>query len=183
MSDLRHLRTQRLRLDIPRIDDLPQLHEIYADPRVWAHSPGDLQSEEATLVMLAGWLEGWESVGLGPWIVRRLDDDTLVGNAGCWLRPGGWWNLGYAIAPGLEQQGLATEAAHRALAAAVEVESDSPVLARLLEHNRASQRVAEKLGMTLVHRGPDEGNPDPEAIGLVYADRELTPQQLADRLG
>lgn len=183
MSDVRHLRTERLRLDIPTIDDLPELNAIYADPRTWAHAPDDVQSMDTTLVMLAGWLDGWDNDGLGPWIVRSLDDDAVLGNAGCWLRPGGWWNLGYGIAPDIRREGVATEAARPALAAAAEVAPDSPVIAFLLEHNAASQRVAEKLGMTLQHRGPDDGNPDPAAIRLVYADRHLTPDQLSAGLG
>lgn len=183
MRHLQHLRTERLRLDVPTIDDLPQLHAIYGDPRTWTHSPDDQQSMDATLVMLAGWLEGWESDGLGPWIIRSHHDDTVLGNAGCWLRPGGWWNLGYGIAPDIRREGLASEAARPAFAAAAEVNPQAPVIARLLEHNTASQRVAEKLEMVLVHRGPDDDHGDPEAVRLVYADRELTPEQLAARLG
>ncbi|HCE60737.1 GNAT family N-acetyltransferase [Janibacter terrae] len=182
MGDLQHVRTERLRLDIPTIEDLSNLHAIYSDPRTWAHSPEDLQTHErTTFVMLAGWLHGWERDGLGPWIVRSLDDGTFLGNAGCWLRPGGWWNLGYAIAPDSRRAGLATEACAPALTAAREVRPDGPVLARLLEHNTASRRVAERLGMTLVHRGPAEGAPD--AVRLVYADREVTSEELAARLG
>lgn len=182
MGDLRHVTTERLRLDIPTIDDLPDLHALYADPRTWRHSPEDAQTEErTTFVMLAGWMDAWESDGHGPWIVRALEDGTFLGNAGCWLRPGGWWNLGYAIAPDARRHGLATEASAPALAAAREVDPGSPVLARLLEHNIASERVATRLGMTLQYRGPDDH--DPGAVRLVYADRELSADELATRLG
>lgn len=182
MVDLQYVRTERLRLDRPTIDDLSDLHDLYADPRTWAHSPEDVQTEERmTFVLLAGWIDGWESDGLGPWIVRSLDDGAFLGNAGCWLRPGGWWNLGYAITSDCRRAGLATEACAPALAAAREVRPDAPVIARLLEHNTASRRVAERLGMTLVHRGPAEGHRD--AVRLVHADRELTPEELTARLG
>ncbi|MGN7247635.1 hypothetical protein ACTHQ1_07875 [Janibacter anophelis] len=50
------------------------------------------------------------------------------------------------------------------------------------EHNHASRRVADKLGLTLQQRGPDAGNPDPAAVRLVYADRSLTPEQRAATL-
>lgn len=113
--------------------------------------------------------------------MRSLDDGAFLGNAGCWLRPGGWWNLGYAITSDCRRAGLATEACAPALAAAREVRPDAPVIARLLEHNTASRRVAERLGMTLVHRGPAEGHRD--AVRLVHADRELTPEELTARLG
>lgn len=60
--------------------------------------------------------------------------------------------------------------------------ADAPVVAYLLEHNSASARVAIKLGFDLVHRGPDEGNPDATAIRLIYSDRPLTPAQLGTLL-
>jgi len=178
MTDRQHLRTVRLRLAIPQYDDLAQLHAIYGDPRTWTHYPTLLHDEATTRTMLTG----WETDGLGPWVVRSLDDDTVLGNAGCWLRPGGWWNLGYGFVPDAHGRGLASEAARPALAAAADVRPDVPVIASLLEHNVASRRVAEKLGLTLQHRAPDDGNPDPSAVRLVYSDRELTQEQLAARL-
>ena len=48
------------------------------------------------------------------------------------------------------------------------------MIAYLVEHNSASAHVAEKLGLELVHRAPDVGNPDPAVFRLVYADRPLT---------
>lgn len=56
------------------------------------------------------------------------------------------------------------------------------MIASLVEHNRGSARVAEKLGLELVHRAPDVGNPDPGIVRLVYADRPLTADQLAATL-
>ena len=40
---------------------------------------------------------------------------------------------------------------------------------------------AEKAGLTLVWRGPDAGNPDPDAVRLVYADRRVD-GELLDRI-
>ena len=45
-------------------------------------------------------------------------------------------------------------------------------MAYLLEHNAASTGLARALGLRLVWRGPDAGNPDPSAVRLVLADRE-----------
>ena len=45
-------------------------------------------------------------------------------------------------------------------------------LAFLVEHNVASRKTAEKVGLRLVWRGPDDGNPDPDAVRLVFLDRE-----------
>jgi hypothetical protein len=55
------------------------------------------------------------------------------------------------------------------------------VIAYLLEHNRESRGRAERTGLQLVWRGPDAGNPDPDAVRLVYADRPLD-DAILDRL-
>jgi hypothetical protein len=68
-----------------------------------------------------------------------------------------------------------------ALDAAHAVAPDRPVIAYLLEHNVESRGRAEKAGLTLVWRGPDAGNPDPDAVRLVYADRPVE-GQLLDRV-
>ena len=75
-------------------------------------------------------------------------------------------------------QGLATAVSRDAIAAATNIDAELPIVAYLLEHNTASEVVARKLGLELVHRAPDAGNPDPAAVRLVFADRELTPAQL-----
>jgi hypothetical protein len=52
-------------------------------------------------------------------------------------------------------------------------------VAYLLEHNERSRGRAEKAGLSLVWRGPDAGNPDPAAVRLVFADRDLDDALLA----
>jgi RimJ/RimL family protein N-acetyltransferase len=54
------------------------------------------------------------------------------------------------------------------------------VVAYLLEHNHASRRTAERSGLQLRWRGPDAGNPDPDAVRLVHADREVPADLLAE---
>ena len=44
--------------------------------------------------------------------------------------------------------------------------------------NPASRITAERLGLALVWRGPDTGNPDPAAVRLIYADRPIDDGQL-----
>jgi hypothetical protein len=61
------------------------------------------------------------------------------------------------------------------------LDTDRPVIAYLLEHNRESRGRAERSGLEFVWRGPDAGNPDPDAVRLVYADRPLD-ADLLDRV-
>ena len=50
-----------------------------------------------------------------------------------------------------------------------ETNPDLPVIAYLLEHNTASAQVAQRIGLTLEDRCSDAGNPDPEAVRLIYS--------------
>lgn len=58
------------------------------------------------------------------------------------------------------------------------VDRDRPVVAHLLEHDVASRVRAERAGLSLVWRGPDAGDPDPDAACLVFADRPLDSELL-----
>jgi RimJ/RimL family protein N-acetyltransferase len=130
----------------------------------------------------------WARDGLGYWTARLreglpgLAAGSVVGTGGCALRVGtSWWNLYYRLTPPAWGLGLAAELATAAIDAAHTVDPDRPVIAYLLEHNARSRGRAEKAGLSLVWRGPDAGNPDPDAVRLVYADRPLTPE-LLDRV-
>jgi RimJ/RimL family protein N-acetyltransferase len=96
-----------------------------------------------------------------------------VGRGGCAVPDGSpWWNLYYRFGAAVHRRGYATEMAGAAIEAAHDIGPDRAVLAYLLEHNVASRRTAEGLGLRLVWRGPDVGNPDRDAVRLVYVDRE-----------
>ena len=159
------------------------MHEIYSDPRVWTHFP-QLRHvhRDTTAHMIERWIGAWDRDGLGPWIVRDLQTGFVLGHGGCDLREGQFWNLGYRFAAEAHGRGYATEIARCGLEQAHHVRPAVPVAAYLLEHNHASRRVAEKAGLTLRHRAPDAGNPDPEAVRLVLSDRPLTDEQLAATL-
>src|SRR5699024_337046 len=131
-----------------------------------------------TAIMVRGWIQGWERDGLAAWMVREADTGALVGHAGCSVNYESFWNLGYRFGHDYHGRGYATSVSTAAVEAAQHTNPAMPVVAYMLEHNTASARVAQKVGLTLQHRGPDAGNPDPDAIRLVYADRALTPKQL-----
>ncbi|WP_102193922.1 GNAT family N-acetyltransferase [Microbacterium aurantiacum] len=175
--------TARLRLSRPTPADIDAVHAINADPRVWTHFPSLRHTDIATTVaMMERWERSWKEAGLGSSVVRLRSTGEVIGNGGCSLLHDAVWNVGYRIAADHHGHGYATEIAGAAVEHAREIDPDRPIIAFLVEHNRASGRVAEKLGLRLVHRGPDAGNPDPSVTRLVYADREMTPEQLAATL-
>ena len=124
----------------------------------------------------------WARDGLGYWTARLREDlpdaglaaGSVVGTGGCAVRVGDtWWNLYYRLTPSAWGLGLAAELVTAAIDAAHAVDPARPVIAYLLEHNAQSRGRAERAGLSLVWRGPDAGNPDPDAVRLVYADRPL----------
>lgn len=177
MTAWEHTRTPRLWLDRAVHDDLAALYEVHADPATWWHFPaGRHQSLEQTARMIAADDERWPRDGLSFWSVREEAAGPVVGTGGCAVLPGQpWWNLYYRLSPSVHGRGYAAEIATRAIEAAHDVAPDRLVLAFLLEHNVPSRRTAERAGLRLVWRGPDRDNPDPDAVRLVFTDREPDP--------
>ncbi|MFT4111020.1 GNAT family N-acetyltransferase [Propionicimonas sp.] len=168
------VRTARLVLRSPSSSDAPGLFDVFGDPAVWRHYPGlRHRSLDQTSEMIASWQRGWELDGLGVWIVRLAGSERIIGSGGCSVWRGSVWNLGYRIAADQQGRGFATELSRAAVEHAARRDPSMPVVAYMVEHNRASTRVAEKLGFTLVQRVLDPGNPDPQVHRLVYADRTL----------
>ena len=178
MTGWSHVRTERLWLDEPVDGDADALFAIHSDPASWRHFPsGRVTDPAAGRTMVGASRRRFERDGLAYWSVRDAEGGPVVGRGGC-LRPDealggrGWWNLYYRFDQRVHGRGYAVEMGTAALEAAREVAPERPVLAFLLEHNVASRRTAEKLGLRLVWRGPDDGNPDPDAVRLVFLDRE-----------
>ncbi|MGO4454128.1 GNAT family N-acetyltransferase [Arthrobacter sp. RAF14] len=171
-------------LHVPTSDDVGRVHELYSDPDVWRHAPhGRHVAVVTTRRMVERWVSDWENHGLGSWLVEDAVTGELLGNAGCSLRNGAHWNLGYRFAPAAQGRGIATRVARLALAAAWEKDPGIPRVASILEHNGASVAVAVRAGLTLQFRGLDVGNPDPSAVRLLYADRPLDPAKVRLILG
>ena len=173
LNEWDHQHTGRLMLGHVHESDVEEWHQIHADSRVWEHFPsGRHTSREMTVRLVQASIEDWQVAGLGYWSVREEPDGPIIGVGGCRLVPDrDWWNLYYRFAPECQGRGYATEVARAAVVAANSVDPARPVVAYMLEHNAASWRVAERIGLTRVWDGPDEGNPDPQAVSVVYADR------------
>jgi RimJ/RimL family protein N-acetyltransferase len=181
--ELRQLTTARLCLDAVVPSDLDEHHALMSDPGVWRHLPSGRHTDPArTAEAIEHSIGHWARDGLGYWTARLLVDlagtplraGEVVGTGGCALRVGTtWWNLYYRLTPAAWGTGLAAELVTAALEAAHAVAPDRPVIASLLEHNVESRGRAERAGLSLAWRGADAGNPDPDAVRLVYDDRPL----------
>ncbi len=169
--------TERLRLAVPDQGDLVELHELYANPKVWRDDPLTRHvTPRQTAAMIGRWRAAWDRDGLGMWVARDAAPDTagtLVGVGGTFIRYGVAWNLGFRLSPARRGQGYAQELTRAAFGAARQVRAELPLTAYLLEGNTRSQRATERAGLHRIWRGPDAGNPDPRAVRLLYADRDL----------
>lgn len=168
------VRTERLVLTRPVEDDVEDVFRLYSDPAVWEHFPSRRHTYPGMTEELLDHVdESWEVVGLGSWIARDADG-RLIGTGGCDLRLGLAWNLGYRLTRTAWGRGFAQEIIRAAVVAAQQVRPDMAITAYLLEHNEKSKAAAERAGLDLVWTGPDAGNPDRDAVRLLYADRPLS---------
>lgn len=108
--------------------------------------------------------------GLSYWLVRLQHSDEVLGVGGVQRQKGGNWNLYYRFAPEAWGQGFATELGEAALESAHSHDANAAVIAWVLPHNVASQRVAERLGLT--NQGP-HSDPSDGLVRLAYTDRVI----------
>jgi ribosomal-protein-alanine N-acetyltransferase len=102
--------------------------------------------------------ENWEKNRICLWKLLPKDSDTLIGICGLQRLPeGSVAEIGWWLAPSHWEQGLATEAAHQALAYGFEVGQFQRIVAVAQAANRDSLRVMERIGLQFdreaVHKG------------------------------
>lgn len=141
--------TERLRLRRPTEDDIPALVAVSSDPHTNQHSPTGAPSIEESARNVREAIAHWQEYGIGYWAVEH--DGQIIGIAGLKagvLRGREIWNLYYRFTPTAWGQGLATEVAREALAAAQERDQTRMVVARTRPTNAAAQRLALRVGMS-----------------------------------
>jgi RimJ/RimL family protein N-acetyltransferase len=144
--------TARLRFRQMDAGDLDDMARLLGDPAVMAHYPRPRTRDEA--MDWIRWNErNYARDGFGLWILHDADG-AFVGDCGLtWQTVDGTTHLevGYHVLPARQGQGLATEAA-----AACRDLARSRGIGRLIAITRpdnvASQRVAQKIGLSLDRR-------------------------------
>jgi RimJ/RimL family protein N-acetyltransferase len=143
--DIPTLETERLRLRAFRESDLDDVTRLNTDPAVVRYKHAPLPRPESWR-SLAAHLGHWVLRGYGLWAVE-LHDGRFVGWAGLY-HPEDWPDieLGWTIDPAFWGRGLAPEAAAAALDHAERTLGRRDLISVIQPNNRASIRVAEKLG-------------------------------------
>jgi RimJ/RimL family protein N-acetyltransferase len=162
------LRTERLVLRAPKIDDFDALCAYYADPRS-AFTGGPAQAVDVGRMLMVS-LGQWHLRGHGQWHVTLKDTDRFIGFAGV-FHPFDWPEpeLGYGIVADHEGQGLAYEAAMAARRGAAEHCGLTRLPSFISPENIRSQSLAHRMGAVrdgevtlrdkpaLVFRHPEKG--------------------------
>ena len=146
--------TLRLRFREMTETDLDSMAALLGDPEVMRFYPAPKSRDEA-----AGWIhwnqENYAEHGYGLWIIETHEGE-FVGDCGLtWQPVNGAQKLevGYHVRSDLQGQGYATEAAIACRDYARDQLEAKELIAIIHPENRASERVAEKIGM---HRVADD---------------------------
>lgn len=149
------LETERLRLRPFRGSDLDGYAALHADPEVLRYlgcgpEPWDRGRCWRHMAFLMG---HWPLAGLGVWAVEHKETGAFLGKIG-FAEPAGWpgLELSWALARPFWGHGYATEGARAALAHAFDVCRKERLISLIHPDNRASIRVAERLGQRLQGR-------------------------------
>jgi RimJ/RimL family protein N-acetyltransferase len=140
------LRTERLLMRAPRVDDLDAWHAIYVDAEeVWYGAPRSSLDENRAKLLRQ--MAHFEQYRFGMCTVE-LDGDT-IGAAGLQHLEGGpEVEVGYRFLKEHWGNGYATESALASLAWGFDELGLNRIVAVALETNGASRRVLEKCGLT-----------------------------------
>lgn len=147
------LTTDRLVLAAHRRDDFADTAAMWADPVVTRHIGGRPFTPEEVWAKVLCYAGHWTLMGFGYWAVRDRASDRFVGEVGFAdfkreIEPafGGAPEIGWALAPWAHGRGLASEAVAAALAWGEDHLAASRFVCLIDPANRASLRVAEKVG-------------------------------------
>ena len=147
------LETERILLRRLEMSDLDPLYKLYSDPEIRRYFPEGVLNLEETRDELEWHMNGHPHYPeLGLWATIYKETGKFIGR--CGLLP---WEIegkpeveiAYLLAKEFWHQGLATETAQGILKYGFETLNLSRLICLIDPDNVASQRVAERIGMTL----------------------------------
>lgn len=146
------LETKRLRLRRLIIEDLDDLFALYRDPEIRRYFPDGVLNYEDTKEELEWHMHGHpEHPELGLWATVHKGTGKFIGRCGLlpWTIDGQYEvEIAYLLDKAFWKQGLATEAAQGILQYGFEKLHLLRLICMIDSENIASQRVAQRIGMT-----------------------------------
>ena len=163
------LETDRLVLRGHRTDDFDDCVAMWADPAVTRHTIGAPSPPQRTWLRILSYLGHWSLLGFGYWAVEDKASRKYVGELGFAefkrdMQPPieGSPELGWALVTHAHGKGFATEALRAAVAWGDAHFGETTTVCIISPENRASLRVAEKIGFHEV--GPTAKGGTPEIL-------------------
>jgi RimJ/RimL family protein N-acetyltransferase len=150
------LETERLTLRPWRDADCDGYYDLMAAPGA-VYVGGPLSREDAWRKM-ATFIGHWSLRGYGVWAIEEKSSGAFAGYCGPWS-PLGWPEpeIAWALRPSFQGRGLVTEAALRARAYVYDTLGWATAVSVIALDNKASIRVAERLGAVLERTGENRG--------------------------
>ncbi len=147
------LETERLTLRMWREDDFEDYARICADEEVMRYLGGKSFSRHEAWRHMAFLAGHWHLLGYGHWAVEEKASGQLIGRIG-FLNPEGWpgFEIGWTLGRESWGKGYAIEGARRALKYAFTEMNRDHVISLIDPDNKASIKVAERLGEKLEGR-------------------------------
>src|SRR5210317_100320 len=142
------LETERLRLRLFTLDDLPVMYLLNSDPDVIKYADEPVKDmQEARERLEKGPLADYRNYGYGRFAVELKETGKVIGFCGIkYLLEIGLNEVGYRYMKEYWGQGIGTEAARVCVEFAREDLQISKLIALIIPENAGSIRVAEKLG-------------------------------------
>jgi RimJ/RimL family protein N-acetyltransferase len=161
MDEVR-LETERLILRMFREDDFESYAKFCADPEVMRYIGGQPYTRLEAWRHMAYLVGHWHLRGYGHWAVEEKASGDFIGRIG-FLNPQGWpgFEIGWTLGRQYWGKGYAIEGARRALSYAFTELDREHVISLIHPENRASIRVAERLGEK------PEGSAEVLGIGVI----------------
>jgi RimJ/RimL family protein N-acetyltransferase len=121
-----------------------------ADPEIMRYLGGKTLNRLEAWRHMAFLIGHWDLLGYGHWAVEEKASGAFAGRVG-FLNPADWpgFEIGWTLGRNFWGKGYATEAARRALQFAFDDLNRSHVISLIHPDNKASIRVAERLGEKL----------------------------------
>ena len=145
------LETDRLLLRRLTLDDVDNLQGIFSDQKAMQYYPATKSRKET--IEWIGWnLKSYSEHGFGLWAVIRKDTSTFAGQCGLIMQRNvdgrDEVEIGYSFLRGQWNSGFATEAAIACRNFGFANLNLTRLVSLIDPENRASKRVAEKVGMS-----------------------------------
>jgi RimJ/RimL family protein N-acetyltransferase len=142
------LESHRIRLRPLRMDDAPDVFEMFSDPRVTRFWSFPTWTDPAQAQAWLAERMGWGPPSVYGWAMADRADDRFIGTTALFALSGPTHRaeLGYSLMPRLQGQGLATEAVRLALDFGFDTLGLERVEADVDPRNEPSCRLAERLG-------------------------------------